>query len=892
MQLLSGLWHSLRWDIVFLVPLVLFLGKYGWDFLLGEREAGGLKDFQTKDPFLTSPGFTLSWLERRLGPPVVVLVVLSIILILAGEFALFHMKTIVAGLLLMAVSAYWGVRKKSTLRPFHKEPFQRGDWIVIFSLIAAGLLFNKPAEYILNYRDPGAYSNIAAWIVQKGAIRGINADYIGFDAPEKQALFLPVSLTVAPFPKPYECFWISNPQTGMMTPNYFSLLPLWLALFYKVGGLAALFRFNIFPGLVSVLAIATLGRRLFFSTFPGWLAGILLAFNLGQLWFCRGPYSEILTQTLILCGLWMLSLAMEYGRVRLFFFAGIIFSLTLFARSDSFLVIFSLGLAGFFLCALQKEPSQKSPSHMKMFLWGMVPLSVWAVAHMLYFSAFYLWTALDAVVKTSHRWELAAVLMTTLVLLGLAWGWRKKIRGCLAVASERQKRWAWGGVVFFAAIILFGYFVRPHLPPSVYQPTNSFYDRASFRMYDELNWVRLGWYLTPPGIVLACVGFLMLLPRFFQKEWRHLIPFLCFVWVFGTFYLFKSRAMPDNYWVIRRYLEVIIPAALLLAGFCLAQIGAVRIKAVPSMVKQGLCGCLVFLLVGWTFVQTLKVAPLQEMSGSVQQLARIAEKTTKFDILLMEDGNFKYFLSAPLKFFFYKTVYIFAHSELDGNSFDRLLDQWNGQGRRVGLLTSEEHSRLFSRKYQFLPFGEMVFRTRILETPVDRLPGGLQDLTLPIQFYEVQPVLKPGRAAYEWALGQNFGVKTEGFYQTEKESDGTIFRWAGSQATISLPSFEGKGDMQLIMTLSRPVPSRVPAAACRISLNGHLLQEAIPGSTPQVFQTVFPREFVSSSTIVNQLLLETPAFSPSRLGVSPDVRELGVKVYSVRLEPVAGKSSH
>jgi hypothetical protein len=890
--MLSGLWHSLRWDIVFFVPLVLFLGKFGWDFLLGERETRGLKEFQPEWASLTTSGFTLSWLERRLGPPVVVLVVLSIILILAGEFALFHMKTILAGLLILTVSAYWGVRKKSTLRPFHQEPFQRGDWIILFSLLAAGLMFNKPAEYLLNYRDPGAYSNIAAWIVQKGAIQGINDDYIGFDAPEKQALFLPVPLTVAPFPKPYECFWISNPQTGMMTPNYFSLLPLWLALFYKVGGLTALFRFNLFPGLVSILVVAALGRRLFSSAFPGWLAGILLAFNLGQLWFCRGPYSEILTQTLIFCGLWMLSLAMEYGRVRLFFFTGMIFGLTLFARSDSFLVVFSLGLAGFFLRALQKEPSPDSSSHVKMFLWGMLPLSLWAMVHMLYFSAFYLWTSLDALIKTSHRWELAAVLITILMLSGLAWRWRKKMRGCLTLASAGQKRWAFGVVVFFAAIILFGYFVRPHLPPSVYQPTNSFYDRTSFRMYDELNWVRLGWYLTPPGFVLACVGFLMLLPRFFKKEWRHLIPFICFILVFGAFYLYKSRAMPDNYWVIRRYLEVIIPSALLLVGFCLTRIGTVQIKAVPSLVKQGLCGCLIFLVAGWTFVQTLKVAPLQEMSGSVQQLARIAEKTAQFDILLMEEGNFKYFLSAPLKFFFHKTVYIFAHRELDANSFDHLLDQWNNQGRRVGLLTSEEHSHLFSRKYQFLSSGEMVFRTRILETPVDRLPQGLQDLTLPIQFYSVQPVYKQGGAAYELALGQNFGVKTEGFYQTEKEPNGTTFRWAGSRAVISLPSLEGKGDMQLSVTLSRPVPLGVAEAACRITLNGRLLQEAILSNTPQVFKTVFPRELMSSPTLVNQLLLETPVFSPLRLGVSPDVRELGVKVYSVRLEPATGNSSH
>ena len=84
----------------------------------------------------------------------------------------------------------------------------------------------------------------------------------------------------------------------------------------------------------------------------------------------------------------------------------------------------------------------------------------------------------------------------------------------------------------------------------------------------------------------------------------------------------------------------------------------------------------------------------RELSGTLRQLEVLAGLNRDADILLLEQGVFQEFFSAPLKFIFQKAVYPLAHIELDGAALATLVENWHQQGKRVHLLSSDEHTRV------------------------------------------------------------------------------------------------------------------------------------------------------------------------------------------------------
>jgi hypothetical protein len=701
------------------------------------------------------------------------------------------------------------------------------------------------------------------------------------------ALFHPVSLEEAPYPKPFECFWVSDPHTGSMVPNYFSLLPVWLALCYKLGGLPLLFHFNLMVGLVSLLLLVGLGRQIFQSPAAGWMAALLLSTNLAQIWLVRSPFSEIPAQMLLLGGLWLLALGRKHNNPRICLAAGTAWGAALFARPDSFLlvpvIIIGIALIG---VANLKEARREWLA----FLASFALIALYAAVHVISFSYFYLITTLDALWKTSNRWEAWAGI---LLLAGISCLFLRKGKTLLRrfypdpkTGSRRAFRLTAG---LLLALFLYLYFLRPMGNPTVYQPTGSFYDKVSFRLYDELNLVRLGWYMTPAGLALAFAGLLLLVHRLVRRHDKVLVPFAALLLVFGAFYLYKSRAMPDNYWVIRRYAEIVIPGFLLLAAWCLtALVEKLKGKIRPAF-AAGIAGILFLWVLGWQVGLAWPVRDLRELEYSYSQLKKLAQINGGADILLVEDGNFKFFLPGPLKFLFHKTIYVFARRELDGAAFDRLMDRWRAANKQVRILTSEEHSHLESQRYTFFPVDCFVFSTRMMENPVDRLPRRMQDLVLPVQIYEVRPASLKQGGIIEMLLGRNFGFRTSGFYQGEQEADGTSFRWAGGEASVELPGLETDQEAILALQLSRPTPSGTPPAPLEVRMNSFPLGSPQIAGTVQGLELPIPSRIMNRGQEKNLLTFRINTYSPARLGLSPDIRELGFKLYRIQLK-AAGKA--
>src|SRR5262249_11821955 len=119
---------------------------------------------------------------------------------------------------------------------------------------------------------------------------------------------------------------------------------------------------------------------------------------------------------------------------------------------------------------------------------------------------------------------------------------------------------------------LFAYVVRPALPALA---TGG--EAGELEVAAQESLVRLGWYVTPLGLLLAGAGSAALV---WTGGWRRTLPRLALTGLSLAFSLPNPLVSSDQPWAARRYLPWVLPALLLLAGY-----GAVRLAAlIPDRV--------------------------------------------------------------------------------------------------------------------------------------------------------------------------------------------------------------------------------------------------------------------------------------------------------------------
>src|SRR5438034_5247066 len=165
------------------------------------------------------------------------LVVTSFILLLTAQLGVFRFRFWCLLFILYDVIALIYLKRSGKLQfpltDSDSRQFQRSDWLVLPLCLLALFTFNKPSKSI-HTRDPGGYVNIAVKISETGSLRFKDPDFQQFHSEERQKLFLPALLRDAPYPQVIPGFHLVDPVSGELTPRYFHLFPLWLALLFKL----------------------------------------------------------------------------------------------------------------------------------------------------------------------------------------------------------------------------------------------------------------------------------------------------------------------------------------------------------------------------------------------------------------------------------------------------------------------------------------------------------------------------------------------------------------------------------------------------------------------------------------------------------------------------------
>ena len=535
----------------------------------------------------------------RLSASLALAAPLLTLLAIAGWFTV---PVILGSFALLAVGAF--------LLGRGRDPVRATIWDFGALLLVAGSfgLYCRPAEYVLNSRDPGVYFLFADRLARTGAL--LHRD--------------PLVSAIASFHpflegRKYPGFYVYGQD--LIVPQFFPGPFAFLGLGNLIGGTWGNLLVVPIMGALAVGVAYALGSELF-GRWAGLLGAALLAGGYAQVWWARHPSSEVMTALLVLAGLWFAVRFVRGAGPATGVFAGLLLGGVMLIRVDAFLAAAAIPLLfGFDLLARRS---------LRRWLYPGVPLVVFAGLTLLYLNT--LGSRYLYVIYTEHGLKEAIalapyaapfVLVLAVAFLYVRRGWGV---GIGAYLEARRGRFAFVGAICVAVVALWAYFVLP--VPWETLPDGS----RDFDAYKSQILVRLVWFVTPPVAALGLIGFLLAARR--MDAGRALL-FGAFL-AFGALYAAVPNVAPDLPWATRRFVPAAFPILALLAAHATVEIGAGLSRLLNRRVGASVSAALATLALSWTVYATLPILTFQELDGAVAAFDGIEKKIPPAEVVYME----------------------------------------------------------------------------------------------------------------------------------------------------------------------------------------------------------------------------------------------------------------
>ncbi|MDQ1403614.1 MAG: hypothetical protein QOG03_1930 [Actinomycetota bacterium] len=421
-------------------------------------------------------------------------------------------------------------------------------------LVAVGAaLFLPGFPYAVGDKDPGVYVEHAFAISRTGS----------YAIPDPVlARHLPHTDLIADPPTLYPGVWVAEHHPDRVTTQFFDLYPATLATANDVGGQRGLFNVNPLLGILSVLVVALALRRALstvaspaMAAAAGELAGLLLAVNMMQIWNAKFPATEAIAQLLVLGSLFTALVTIMCDWPLAAAVSGLLAGLVFVDRPDGFLVVLLVAAAGGALLA-----------------GGRWDRRAW------WFAAAFVPPTLHAFVEADvihHRYsrangvpsspEMVAAVAALLVGGWLARRWlMPRLEARAWFTDPRGQRRAALVVVTLAGLGLIAALLRPAV---VGNATMAGLRSGRARSWDEHNMLRLVWFFSPVGIVLAWLGLAVAALRMRRGLlWLLLGPGL----LVTPLYIYDARISSRLMWWTRRFIPFSVAVVVMLIAIALA----------------------------------------------------------------------------------------------------------------------------------------------------------------------------------------------------------------------------------------------------------------------------------------------------------------------------------
>ena len=766
-----------------------------------------------------------------------------------GAFSVYSLQRLVTINAVLAVvpTLVWhrGLRLGSlSLRP-------GASALLPLALVAFALWrFLPAAEYIMGGKDPGVYVNEGISLHRTGTIFRRDAIVAAVPTPVKDLFFHDYPATEY-YGVRFMGVFLNDPDTGEVIAQFPHFLPASMSLGYAIGGMRGATTTVVVWAVLGLLAVYFFGVRLA-GRGSAFFACALLAVNVIEAWYARYPNAEVVMQTFVFAGLLAFSYATREGDRYFGWITGALAAALIFLRFDAYLAIAGFAGAAALIWIVERRSAGWGA--------GLLAAAASAIAWRYYSGPMraYFWQYRENLptIETALLFVGGAIALTLLV------GTTRKWTGSLIKAVTPPALCL--VLVSLAAYALF--FRRPG-------GRLTDYDAYALRTFRDL-------FAFWPALVAGLAGFALLA---WKRFWREPAFFLL-VAAFSTFFFNRIRVVPEQFWMARRFLPVILPGMLLLTAAAALGVpeGDARRKGWRTFAGVALLG-----FIGWQYVvAAAPVAAHVEYRGAIREVDKLAQRTTSRDLVLFEargDSDMHVF-ALPLAYAYGRDALVLESQRPDRRKFEQFLRWATGHYERV-LFVASGGTDLLSRTIVATPlaFSPMSL-PEYATAPWNEFPAGARQKDL-------------GYCIYQLTLGE---TEPHGFvldvgdlddlhvlrFRARETTQGRTIRWTGPQSFIAVTGLTGS-ERQLTMVMhDGGRPPNAPPAEIELFFNETPLGKIQVGSGFKEYAVTLPAEVVRAAAASQDpaiLRIVTSAWSPRDYLGGTDDRALGVMVDRVEI---------
>ncbi len=717
--------------------------------------------------------------------------------------------------------------------------------------LLSGFLFLPPYETVVAEGDATVYLNLSREIARTGGLVFDDPLLQEMPVEAREYLFLnrqPGDFGYGRYARFPGGFAIADIAKPAVSSGFSPLFPVLAALFQQVSPRGALFVAPLFA-VLGVGALFLVAARLG-GVGTGLLAALLAAASLPQMWFAKYPIPEMAAQFFVLAGVLALLAGLRDDRPWLAAAAGGFFGLACFAKVDMIFLL-SVALAAFVAWRLLVRP--RGGGRCVVFLLGAFGLVLLhnAAHYVAYPSDYFLYVQqlLDPVLLRRGEWAagLTALLLAAagLALLAVRGEWRR-----LGVVGPRATGWLLVGLLAAYAVV--------------------YVTRTPGRWPDTLFW--LSWYVQWPVLVLGLAGVVWLAVSGRAGRAHQGAAFLLvLVVVVSLHYLYSPLEPGDHILSMRRFVPVVLPGLFTVSALAAGRLVEWVYFEFRTVATTAL-GAVLVGLVGGPSLPVLG-APLWE--GGLDQSADVARLFPENAAVLVSPELVGTHVPTSLTYLHGVDAVVVQQDEPDDILRDVMLD-WLARGRPVFVVLATGGFSLNAPELVLSEAGEASIDLRTLERTRDRAPSALVDVSIGLRV--LQAARGDGAAARTGVdvgnLLDDLVAGLHGFHGPERDGRGDSFRWSEGVASVAVP---GGDRVSLVVAGARP-PEVEPARMSVWAGPHRIADRLVLGNDVQTVTLDLPESERSGST---ELTIRATAFRPQALGLSPDRRSLGVRLYRV-----------
>jgi hypothetical protein len=378
-----------------------------------------------------------------------------------------------------------------------------------------------------------------------------------------------------------------------------------------------------------------------------------------------------------------------------------------------------------------------------------------------------------------------------------------------------------------------------------------------------------------PALIAGIAGYAMAARREFWRD----PAFFFIAAAYSAFFFYKIHVVPEQWWMARRFLPIILPATMLFAS------AAVFGSSTPEhrrTVRRAVVAILFMGFLGWQYVVAARtVAGHVEYKGAITQVDKLASQFTPRDLVIVESrdaGSDYHTLALPLAYEYGLQVLVLESPVPDRRQFEHFLRDASPDANACSSSAAVARTCCRARS------ARRRSRSRQCPFPSSRPRTGRCSRKRSIRRTSVTASIGSpwvtARMVSSIDVGYFDDLNVVRFFAREI-TEGRSFRWTKRVSFVAVTGLGGDEREIEFVLHDGGRPAKAPPATLDVYLNETPLGRINVGSGFQSYRLAIPPEIIRAAAKGDnpaQLRLVSSVWVPRDILGASDDRELGVMV--------------